>query len=622
MATPSELRVNEPTDGDIHQAAGECDEARGQVLEQFRPSFIESAGAFNTPNSLASELKKARIYKGRVRGQLGRLEEQAGNIIINNEEDEALVAQLGEQEEQLRRVLDEAGAYVVALEMRYDEINEQNSRRMAGSRVFNSAGSIRSSYLQSNIDAEEDYRPLPRDRVSPRASLSESQRRQHAQPLLSRRPETVNGMPISDHRGVQSFHLTRPLVRSRANENDPLPVIPPSRPAVVTGLPDLGPEDSASAIQRPFYHHRMLPQSYAENPRKQQLVGPALSAQPFCDAGTIGKLSIGNLKDIFRVTAHIKRVESILAEANAGRFIDGQFLPHGHLSNACKEKLVGTLKDIPKCHEEADKACDIDGSTWFTVTKALKDQFARRTVLTDELDIRLKKLKFSSAKQVDTFVKEATSIADLYRVVYPDDRAQELHLVRKVVSCLPKDVAIGVIRRCKKAGRGDSEQDWETCVPFYSPTGRTRETVVEFIRAECRLSEEFGSLLSLRPDGRDGGQDSVRAIHSNDGRAGKDKGQVDRGESLPNFVSRFSIVYGITGRGCRNESHLRSLVGADGMIPRFNKQGMKYFFVGYKDKETGSAKVNALPKDQFRSWEFQFKEKPKQEAPLPPKSGN
>ncbi|EER07547.1 hypothetical protein Pmar_PMAR027106, partial [Perkinsus marinus ATCC 50983] len=103
MATPSELRVNEPTDGDIHQAAGECDEARGQVLEQFRPSFIESAGAFNTPNSLASELKKARIYKGRVRGQLGRLEEQAGNIIINNEEDEALVAQLGEQEEQLRR---------------------------------------------------------------------------------------------------------------------------------------------------------------------------------------------------------------------------------------------------------------------------------------------------------------------------------------------------------------------------------------------------------------------------------------------------------------------------------------------------------------------------------------
>ncbi|KAF4648248.1 hypothetical protein FOL46_003157, partial [Perkinsus olseni] len=153
------------------------------------------------------------------------------------------------------------------------------------------------------------------------------------------------------------------------------------------------------------------------------------------------------------------------------------------------------------------------------------------------------------------------------------------------------DVATGVIRRCRLRQDTGCEQDWETSVMFHSPTCSTHDTIVEYILAECRLSEEVGSLLSQKPGARDGGQDSVRIIQPSDGRQQKDKNGGERGESLSSFAARFSVVYGVTGRGCRDENALTSLLAPGSLIPRFNKQGMRYFFAGFKDSNVGASKA-------------------------------
>ncbi|KAF4649215.1 hypothetical protein FOL47_002326 [Perkinsus chesapeaki] len=613
MATPSELLRNELSDGDHQQrqTAGLMAVQAAQVEgpRQRRQSCVESAEAFNSPGSLASELRKTRVHAGRIRGQIKRVEEQVNNIIVITEEDEALVAELGEREEQLQQALEEAGAYVFALELRRDELNERQSRDIARSRLSGVARSVTSERYQVNGCIEDNHRSSLGGQLSPRAVLLRTQQgsthrsvtvqrqaRELNDGFLQMTPSPLGSGPILPERsishGVQRFDLTSGTqVRTTHTESLTAPGVSYVQTGTFpeTDLIDLHPGDSASMVGRDAT--RQAPQQYV-SVRSCPVQAPSVPRKPFCDAGTVGKLTIGALKDVFRVTAHIKRVESILAEANAGRFIDGQFLPHGHLVNACREKLLGTLSGVPECHDEADKACDIDGSTWFTVTKTLRDKFARRTVLSGELDQRLKKLKFTSPKEADSFAKDAIAIGDLYRVVFPDDRAQELHLVRRVVSCLPKDIATGVIRRCRQRTGAESDQDWETSVPFHSPTCSSRDTLVEYILAECRLSEEVGSLLSQRPSG----QDTVRIIQGNDGRNHKDKMRGDRGESLSSFASKFSVVYGVTGRGCRNESNVTSLMNADGVIPRFNKQGMKYFFFGFKDKTTGMLESKHFPR--------------------------
>ncbi|KAF4652854.1 hypothetical protein FOZ61_009358, partial [Perkinsus olseni] len=272
MATPppSEHLQDKLINGEVQQTSIAVADggAQSQVPVQLRQSWIESAEAFESTKSLASELRKARIRKGRIRGQIKRLEEQADNIIITDGDDEALVAKLGEEVDQWREALAEAGAYVLALEMRYDQLNERNSREIARSRVSAGSRSGASSRAQLRFDtgSEGDQRSLISGRVSPRAMLFQSQQQEHVHssanaplPVLNTHQELNRGFlritpsqpppvqaPVrSTHHEVERFDLAS---RSRVSTGREAGSILPSGQPVE--MVNLRPEDSISEAAR------------------------------------------------------------------------------------------------------------------------------------------------------------------------------------------------------------------------------------------------------------------------------------------------------------------------------------------------------------------------------------
>ncbi|KAF4684173.1 hypothetical protein FOZ60_008151 [Perkinsus olseni] len=205
MATPSNRRNESNNPFAAYSSEEESGHGGGHMSggTSRKRSFMESAKLFDSPPSLSSELRKARLYRGRIRGEIHTLQEQVGNIIITSEKDKELIEILGRKEEDLRKALDEAGAYVVELELRYDKLNERTAREIALSRI--SEGLL--SQIGSS-DSEDETRK------SPRAALRSSTA--HHRDALPPPPPPPPRKTVTEFTGVpERFDLTISVRDSR-----------------------------------------------------------------------------------------------------------------------------------------------------------------------------------------------------------------------------------------------------------------------------------------------------------------------------------------------------------------------------------------------------------------------
>ncbi|KAF4664696.1 hypothetical protein FOL47_005003 [Perkinsus chesapeaki] len=326
-----------------------------------------------------------------------------------------------------------------------------------------------------------------------------------------------------------------------------------------------------------------------------------------CDAGVVGKLSVVELKDSFKFPQHCRRLEEVLVEIGAGEFdVTGEvFFPHRDLRHTCTQKLLPTLQGCPTVYDRALALYEIHGDRWGVIVGACKKQFAKRPILLEELKERLKKLKFPGVTGVEIYLKDIIAVNELYRIVHQTDTAQRVQFVRKVLAQLPREVVVGVIRRCRERCAAQ-EGDWEVAVEFHSLDGSTEATLTEFIKTECRLLEEADCVKKEF----DPHQDSVRSVQTPV--EGHDSSSVARvlDQSLPrvratDWVKGFAVAYGVAGRGCRDKKSLFASSQPDGFLPRTSQAGRTYYILGYKDESVAKSKISGLSKDLFRTWRFQ-----------------
>ncbi|KAF4649329.1 hypothetical protein FOL47_002177, partial [Perkinsus chesapeaki] len=496
-----------------------------------RQDYADKANSFHCEKDLRSELVKARRYRGRLRGQLRNLHEQMDTLVNDDDDTRAALAELERRESNVRQALKESMMYVVELERRDVEIMGAEVR----STISDCGSAIVVRSRQGSAVASFDNKS-PVIRALPVTNVAEAPQALTADQEI--RPEDSASVCLHQGRSAQGQHA-----------HATYPVEP----------------------RRQVYTSK--DQEKTHQPTSAPLFMPSVGRQyhPFCDGGTIGKLTVVHLKESFRVAQHCRHLEELLCESGAGEFAfapDGSksFQPFRHLRHACVQKLLSTLEKCPDVLEQAQSAYNTYGDEWSRICESCTEKFARKSVLAEEMEKRMKALRFSGVREIDTYIKHCVNAFEIYRLVFPSDRSQHAHFVRTVLSRMSKPIALAVIKKCRSHGPDGAE--WETCVPFHSLDGSTRLTVVEFIKEECRSHEETDRLISS-PGGHR--SDSVRYLDSSGGHS-----SVHPRE----WVKKFAVVCGVTGRGCRDRNKVEKLGQADGILPRRDKFRRPYFLLG------------------------------------------
>ncbi|KAF4675321.1 hypothetical protein FOL47_007938 [Perkinsus chesapeaki] len=627
MATPTHPN---PIEG---SAAGV--QERPSVLIR-RPSFIESAALFDSPESLREELKKARIHRGKIRSKLRDVVERLNNIIIVSEDDERVCDTLAEQEADLRAVLEEAGAYVIALELRHDQLTELNSQalgRSNASRVSSSNSGIIRQYVTPPAPSSATQQVLNQGRIdSVHSTLSRRSGELQARSAVSQQDRySLPAQQVFHQQAVyqqaalqqsvpqQVFH--RPAVPHQApiQQGVPLPgslqpvalpIDPSGSPVIAVGASAMSYHQSSQASRAlmlsasPDHQRDVYPGDSASN-----VEAPRVNVQNLpkkCESADVGKIATQSLGKSHEFAQHALRIEEVLYEAGGGFYDEnGNFQPHFGLKHACVQKFLNTLEKCPDVLDTAKRTYNTNGNDWTAIKQACMAVHARRSVLVEKLTSIVSGLKFKSARDIDSYLKEVVAACEIYRVVYSagSTDAQLIQFVRQILSKLPRDMVQGVIRRCKQKASSDS--DWESAVPLHCTGPFVQDTIVEYIRSEARLMEETNSIIPQRSPPIN---DSVGAIHGVPGTDKQNQSSDQGGKSrsaFREFCGRYAAAFGVTGYGCRNKQEMISMCKPDGVLSRHNRYGRTYYIVGYHNREGGLSSVSSLPSGKFRVWEIE-----------------
>ncbi|KAF4686246.1 hypothetical protein FOZ62_024761, partial [Perkinsus olseni] len=578
MATPASIPVPSTLSG---ATPFEDDPANDALviseLSKTRQEYVEKANAFEIEEELRQELRKARRYRGRLRGQLSELHEQMDNLVKDDDETRKALKELERREVDLRQALKESMMYVVELERRDVELMRLDVRSsvsglgsVVGRRSARSSVSAHSMNKANLEDIErQEGTGSPRDvlidkEIGPEDSVSACVHHHHQ-------------------------HHQAPIPFTRVSNHPPSTRVPPGVAAAAACSNEV-PSDGRWA--------RRVHQGGPD--------GQAHTYRPFCDGATIGKLTVLDLKESFRFAQHCKHLEELLYESGAGEFkvtpsLGQAFHPFGHLRHACIQKLLASLQKCPAVLERAQSAFSTYGNEWSRIVEACMSEFSRRSVLSLEMEKRMRALKFGGVREVDNYIKDCVCAFEIYRQVFPHDRPQHANFVRRILAQVPKNIAMAVVKRCRDFAP-ESATEWETCVPVHSLDGSTNHTIVEFLKEECRLHEEADRLVA--PSGGPK-SDSVRLLEASGGQSG--------GQSSVNpreWVKKYAVVCGITGKGCRDRSRVEKLGQADGILARRDKFKRPYYLLGYHDKGKCESRRNEFPKDLYRSWIWDDNYKP------------
>ncbi|EER12931.1 hypothetical protein Pmar_PMAR000667 [Perkinsus marinus ATCC 50983] len=534
MATPTS--ASNPV---IEASNGGEDPVQSSRPALRRQSCVDSAAEFHSPGSLQEELRKARLYRGRLRSQLRDTTEQLNNLIVSSEDDVQVHDVLADREKDLRLALEEQGAYVVALELRYDELTEKNSQILGQSKTLPSVVGALPSELPNHTPSLNGHHLLNDARLSNTHSCVSSGR---------------------DSEISESYFLgstCQPTLATPAPYQQAVPR--PEAFVMTTGAPvptrvsgqDVRPVDSVSNVGVP----------------------PRMSIPKKCDSAAIGKLAIQSLRKSHQFSQHVLRIEEVLHEAGGGFYDEnGAFQPHYWLRHACIQKFLTTLNQCPEVMDTASGTYDVRGDNWSAIKEACISAYGRRSVLVEKLNFIVSGLRFKSVRDIESYLKDVIAACEIYRVVYSTGStdAQLIQFMRQILSKLPREIVQGVIRRCKDR-LGTLEGDWECAVPVHSS----------------------GSSTPLN--------DSVKAIQADETSKSKSDGGGKSGvkSAFKEFLGRHRAVFGVTGYGCKNKDENREvgLANVSSLpVPKFRAWEVEDYSKKNGNRNANGGVLNGDPK--------------------------
>ncbi|KAF4714303.1 hypothetical protein FOZ62_026353, partial [Perkinsus olseni] len=306
-------------------------------------------------------------------------------------------------------------------------------------------------------------------------------------------------------------------------------------------------------------------------------------------------------EDPIDLPRHFATVEAILAEANAGSFTSGVFIPHGHLRVACVSRLVASLNPT-NLRSVAEDQAQSSRWEWYAVKSSLLSQFCRRSILQKAYVTSISRLSFPGVAQCDNFLNDADRIVNLHREVFDSSSSERRVVIRAIVGKLPRDIRSLSIRAIK-ACRPDvntSDAEWELMLPWRGRTACDSRSVREVIRSTCRTCEDVEAAAnafdSIPPPKHD-------QISYADGAGTKSSGQLEQ------WARRFAKAMVITGEGCQDERRTRDLLAAsDVRFFRSRRGPPKLYAIACYDTEPDAvAAMSRLGEGEYKHRPFVFR---------------
>ncbi|KAF4758468.1 hypothetical protein FOZ63_028531, partial [Perkinsus olseni] len=303
-------------------------------------------------------------------------------------------------------------------------------------------------------------------------------------------------------------------------------------------------------------------------------------------------------EDPIDLPRHFATVEAILAEANAGSFTSGVFIPHGHLRVACVSRLVASLNPT-NLRSVAEDQAQSSRWEWYAVKSSLLSQFCRRSILQKAYVTSISRLSFPGVAQCDNFLNDADRIVNLHREVFDSSSSERRVVIRAIVGKLPRDIRSLSIRAIK-ACRPDvntSDAEWELMLPWRGRTACDSRSVREVIRSTCRTCEDVEAAAnafdSIPPPKHD-------QISYADGAGTKSSGQLEQ------WARRFAKAMVITGEGCQDERRTRDLLAAsDVRFFRSRRGPPKLYAIACYDTEPDAvAAMSRLGEGEYKHRPF------------------
>ncbi|KAF4713984.1 hypothetical protein FOZ63_008503, partial [Perkinsus olseni] len=401
--------------------------------------------------SVLSERKKARSYRGRLQGQLNRLREQLNTLIVREEDPDSVEAEeeLQKRESDLQKALADAIERCTHLDLVVDKTIRQRAVTEAES-------------FFANDDEDEDA-------------------------------ESFDGLPF----------FNGPVEEDNVNSV-------PDKAKDAIAPPN--PQESSPRMLRDV---KFPVQDTDGSPAMPQEAQERVRNPPPCRPIEVSKLTVPKLVASYRLKSHFSMLEGLMVEIGAGKILPGQgYSPYATTRILCYNKLIESFGDCLDVVDAANEIAESSGYQWLTIRQELLAQFAQRDMLKTNYDDKLTKLKFGGVQRTDEFLRHSSTIYHLYMDVFKGDSSERRRLVDKIMSKLPSDIRVRVIDKIKgyMPVNNDSElesQDWELILPFERVGKFASRSIVGIIRQTCRTMRDASvvenpssarSATNLRPD--------------------------------------------------------------------------------------------------------------------------
>lgn len=165
------------------------------------------------------------------------------------------------------------------------------------------------------------------------------------------------------------------------------------------------------------------------------------------------------------------------------------------LETAFVIKVVDSLTEA-KIRQAAEELVRLHGESWPKVREGLLRRFHNRLVMQSSITSRLAKINFKDVQNFEEFLSEATAIVSLVEPVYRRSDAGRRPVKREIISRLPDELRLDVIRDLHTKTRGFS--DWETVIPFDESNAFSDDCISNIIRMRAMAYLEEQSLNRLQ----------------------------------------------------------------------------------------------------------------------------
>ena len=313
---------------------------------------------------------------------------------------------------------------------------------------------------------------------------------------------------------------------------------------------------------------------------------------------TLSYVKFPFLSDPVLMANHLRTIEKL---GRSVGIVDETGEVPAFLETAFVIKVLDSLTE-GKVRQAAEELVRLHGESWPQVREGLLRRFHNRLVMQSSITSRLAKINFKDVQNFEEFLSEATAIVSLVEHVYARSDAERRPVIREIISRLPDELRLDVIRDLHNKTRGFS--DWETVIPFDESNAFSDDCISNLIRMRAMAYLEEQSLNRLQRSATQITRSFQSDRHRKQIPEAKDEKPSfnrvnDQLKEAQQWSRKFKEVVILKGAVCsdtqRIEEVLQKLSNPEfRRILGNNGNGRPYYIIGFNDTHNNLAKVKGL----------------------------